>query len=325
MDINKNKLIFNPKTGELEIDTTNSNEVRFNPTTGELEIVSSKNNELVFDPTTGELVIAVDNYDAQTITSIAEDGFAGFEITSYDIVMFLDWLNITKPEIEKSQLNAQILQELALDYCISKPTYYYREFRNELFNYFFKSKLKDKTLSQFFGFLKKNKTKKVNIDLFSRYKNIKFHGVFIFSDIHKHIHNFIINNWLELNNLTVDLIDVYFSKKDVKNKTGIDILKSFGFSDNLEVILPSLIIWHNNMKNAITFDLTKFDDIEIFNLFQHLVIEIRKEKNLSDIFESVKNKIFKNHNYKTNIININGNENIVIQDIDKSTIELDFK
>lgn len=293
----KNELIFNPKTVELEL-SNNSN-----------ENVNKKENELVFDPSTGDLIANTD----ETITDIAENGFAGCHVTSYDVVKFLDWININYPNLNKNKITKSKIKELLNEY--DSLIKYEDIERDNYLLYFLKRKL-------FKSRLIRSSSKMNILSFFRRYNQIKYHGLFLFSQMHNEIQAFLIHNWSELDSLTDNHLDIYFSKKDTKKKTGTDILKSFGFPDDKDVIIPSFILWDDKIQNAITFELTNFNEIDLFNLLQRIIIQIRKGNTQKIIYENIVSEFYQNFMYKVNVININGNKNTVIQEAKNTTIKL---
>jgi hypothetical protein len=120
---------------------------------------------------------------------------------------------------------------------------------------------------------------------FNRYSQMKFHGVFLFpnfgsSDLIK----FIDESWQDLNSLTGDFIDVYYSKEDIKKRNGFDILKDFKSFNNIKLTdLPSLIIWDSTLKNALALPLSDLNNNQIFMVVQHIVQAIKDDKELKGV------------------------------------------
>ena len=59
---------------------------------------------------------------------------------------------------------------------------------------------------------------------FDRYNRVKFHGMFLFpKGCAAQLNKFIEESWQDLNSMTGEWIDIYYSKKDVKDRTCYDV------------------------------------------------------------------------------------------------------
>jgi len=120
---------------------------------------------------------------------------------------------------------------------------------------------------------------------FDRYTQMNFHSVFLFpnfgsSDLVK----FIDESWQDLNSLTGEWIDVYYSKEDIKKRNGFDILKDFKSFSNIKLTdLPSFIIWDSSLKNALALPLIDLSNKQILLVVQHIVQAIKDGKELQEV------------------------------------------
>ncbi len=144
--------------------------------------------------------------------------------------------------------------------------------------------------------------------MFERYQKIKYHGFFLFpngSDIH---HNIYFKYWEDVNHLTANYIDIYFTKEDVKGKSGFETLYTLDSIKHLsdEIVLPCLIIWdvELGMKKSIAISLANLIEDQILAVLQMVVTAIRKKKDLIQIGSFVKSKINTDPAYRSRSMSV---------------------
>lgn len=120
---------------------------------------------------------------------------------------------------------------------------------------------------------------------FDRYNQMKFHGMFLFPNFGSNdLIKFIDESWQDLNSLTGDLIDIYYSKEDIRKRNGFDILKDFKSFNNIKLTdLPSFIIWDSMLKNALAIPLSDLNNKQILISIQHIVQAIKDNKGLKEV------------------------------------------
>lgn len=120
---------------------------------------------------------------------------------------------------------------------------------------------------------------------FERYKNINFHAVFLFlsaGDFPKFIKTY----WEDLNFLTGDYIDIYYSDDDAERK-----ISAFQTKDDFRSIriqpmsLPALILWQDSLKDACVISLEHLSHDDIFDLLKLIVQNIQSSNSLLEIHQ----------------------------------------
>ncbi|WP_455073132.1 hypothetical protein [Prevotella jejuni] len=156
---------------------------------------------------------------------------------------------------------------------------------------------------------------------FDRYSRVKFHGIILFPEDYKsQLKSFIEESWQELNSLTDEWIDIYYSKQDIEERNCYDFLNNIKNCVNINrAELPALIIWDNDLKNSFPIPISDLENKKIKKLIAHIVDSIRSGKNLPEVIddgikfineEKSKNKPVQTHiNYMGDKIEIN-NSNV---------------
>lgn len=142
----------------------------------------------------------------------------------------------------------------------------------------------------------KLKQKIINL-IFRRYEEIKFHGFFLFPQGDETYRNVYKKYWEDINHLTSDYIDLYFTQEELAGKSGFETLNGMESIRHLaeEIILPSLIFWNveQGLKNAIAIPLKGFSTDYIIFILQVLVKAIKKKIELREIGGFVQHRIEK--------------------------------
>lgn len=123
------------------------------------------------------------------------------------------------------------------------------------------------------------------VSSFERYKTISFHAVFLFlsaGDFPKFIKTY----WEDLNFLTGDYIDVYYSDDDVERK-----ISAFKTKDDFRSLrvqpmsLPAIVLWQDSLKDACVISLERLSHDDIFDLLKLIVQNIQNGNSLSEIHQ----------------------------------------
>lgn len=141
-------------------------------------------------------------------------------------------------------------------------------------------------------------------DIFIRYSNPKiFKCLFLPVSIDNHFETFIHNYWTNINDLTKDFLDVYYSEKELVT-SGYAIKDKFEHLDIPEDVIPCLLIWKESIRDAKYVEIRELDDAEVFHVIQRIVQNIKTGRNLDFICkEAIKmaDKYRENHKPSTTI------------------------
>jgi len=178
----------------------------------------------------------------------------------------------------------------------------------------------------------------------SIYKSIFFHCVILTTKKEgKRLMKFHKEYWDDIDDLTDDNLQIYYSKKELPKKTGHKAIKELKILGN-EILIPSIFIWDGNsgLANAASISINNFTNQQIFDTIQFIVNGIKQKLKLVEIAEYAENKIkdeFKLNNYviygdfiKNEITLVDSNNNTIIQnstilenDLDKVVDEKNSK
>jgi hypothetical protein len=120
---------------------------------------------------------------------------------------------------------------------------------------------------------------------FDRYNRMNFHGIFLFPNFgSSDLIEFIDASWQDLNSLTGEWIDIYYSKEDIKKRNGFDILNDFTSFNNIKLTdLPAFIIWDKSLNNALALPLRKLNNNQILLTIQQVVQSIKEGRDLLSV------------------------------------------
>lgn len=123
----------------------------------------------------------------------------------------------------------------------------------------------------------------------------------------------ITDNWYDLNELSADYLDIYYSETD-NGKSGYDIAKRISsLPDNLKKKAPCLVLWKHSIKEAKTISIDELNSKQILSVIRSVVEKIQEGKDLYAIVEEVV-QIVKNQqeiNHGATIINVKGDGNVI--------------
>lgn len=245
-----------------------------------------------------------------------------YNIMLSDILNFFDWIRNQYPELNLSgDIPFCKLNDLIDEFCKNKNTPEANSLKKQI-----KRMFKESRNSNFISKIREwftnngNKTEEES-NPFDRYNRVKFHGIILFPEDYKlQLKSFIEESWQELNSLTDEWIDIYYSKQDIKDRNCYNFLnKTKGFVNIDRAALPAFIIWDNDLKNSLPIPISDLENKKIKKLIAHIVDSIRSGKNLPEVIddgikfineEKSKNKpVQTNINYMGDKIEIN-NSNV---------------
>ncbi len=129
----------------------------------------------------------------------------------------------------------------------------------------------------------------------------------------KQYQSLITDSWYDLNELSADYLDIYYSETD-NGKSGYDIAKRISsLPEGLKKKAPCLIIWEYSIKNSKTIPIDELNSKQILLVIKHIVEMIQQEKDL-DLIVKEALKVVKNQqgmNHGATIINVEGDGNVI--------------
>ncbi len=116
-----------------------------------------------------------------------------------------------------------------------------------------------------------------------RYGSVRFHAMFLFLSSGD-FSGFIEANWRDLHYLTGDDLDIYFSQKDLSERTsGYEIVKEFRSLQLRVDALPAMLLWENQLETSGTISLHGLDHGQIVDVVKTVVQAIRDGYSLIDV------------------------------------------
>lgn len=107
----------------------------------------------------------------------------------------------------------------------------------------------------------------------------------------EHYRALITDSWKDLNELSDDYLDIYYSESDI-GKSGYDIAKRINSLPNsLKSKAPCLIIWDYNIHDAQYIPLDELNSTQIVCVIRSVVDRIIKKKDLQDIIKEVSEQV----------------------------------
>lgn len=197
-------------------------------------------------------------------------------------IEFLEWLlkqKINADDVYKMPM--YVFKQLAKDFLIENNgvidndllTYLQHEVKYKSPQNFLK---KFKRLISLNTFGKDTKKYKTIAELFGRYSNpciMKCFFLPLAQD--KMFEKFINNSWIDLNSLSKNYLDIFYSVKEL-SASGYDIKDKIRSLNVAEDALPCLVLWVNSLETAKCVELRDLEYKEIFRLLQSIVQNIKE-------------------------------------------------
>lgn len=210
---------------------------------------------------------------------------------------FLQWLQHEEPEIKMpGSIPSTELKGLALQFCEESGYNNGESFSKEV-NKWLTGKGSNQITNSIARFLKLNNPSDESNSLpeqlnpLDRYNTVSFHALFLFLSSDKFIPNFIKTHWRDLNHLTGNDLDIYFSQKDLSKQTSgyeiINNLKSVPLPDNP---LPTLLLWEDRLENNYMIPLQGLDYEGIIEVVQTVIQAIRNQYTIENIVKCGKSR-----------------------------------
>lgn len=236
-----------------------------------------------------------------------------YNIMLSDILNFFDWIRNQYPELNLSgDIPLCKLNDLIDEFCKNKKSPEANLLKKQI-----KQMFKESRNGNFISKIREwftnngNKTEEES-NPFDRYSRVKFHGMFLFpKGCAAQLNKFIEESWQDLNSMTGEWIDIYYSKKDIKDRTRTcyDVRDNIKRFDNIKnADLPAFIIWDNDFENSYPIPISDLENKKILTLIAHLVDSIRNDKSLPEVVDDgmnfIREELRKNEPNQINIQNM---------------------
>ncbi len=122
------------------------------------------------------------------------------------------------------------------------------------------------------------------------------------------------DEWLNLNDLSGDLLDIYYSESDI-GKTGYDIaMRIQSLPDDLRKTAPSIILWKDTITEAKAIQTDCLSAVQIRKTIQTIVQQIEKGKDFNTIVQEAEKTVKKQEalNHGVTYFDISGEKNAVV-------------
>lgn len=201
---------------------------------------------------------------------------------------FLDWLKKKMPDLRlPGNIPPVEFQRLASDFCLENGYNNGNEFAKEVTHWLYGSVSKSVVVKiiNLFGWKEaersfKNPHRGTENPL-DRYKKIRFHALFLMAKSNGY-DAFIKKNWTDLNSMTGDWIDLYYSQDDLNGVSAYDSIKMFkSFMPTADQI-PSLVIWED-LSNPSYVKLEGLWDNDIMEVLKHVVTYLQSSSGNSNV------------------------------------------
>jgi len=202
---------------------------------------------------------------------------------------FINWLRHREPELRiQGSIPASEFATLALQFCEEKGYSNGQSFSKEAQRWLGGGgtrRIIDRiasflSLDRRFGSVDGGKGPRNPLD---RYGAVRFHGLFLFLSSGD-FPAFIETHWRDLNHLTGDDLDIYFSQRDLEERTSAyEIVKELK-STNLRVdSIPALLLWEDVLGEGVAVPLHALDHAQVVEVVQTIVQAIRDGCALNDL------------------------------------------
>ena len=248
-------------------------------------------NELIFDENEfnpEELIRSARYYLIQSNNMLFKLNILAFlGISMSTVLNFLDWLLAKKNKyINLSKMPLSVFKDLVSEYCVESGN---SSDEQELIKAFKKTdpnSLSRKVLT----LLTRSKADKMKSlgYIFDRYSNdrIPYRCLFLPYYVESASFEAFINKyWMDLNYLSSDYLDIFYSEADFK-KSGYQIKSEIRSFNNLfQTSLPCIVLWKQDMNDAKCIGTSGLSEEQLFELVKSLVGWIQESVEFPDIVE----------------------------------------
>lgn len=130
---------------------------------------------------------------------------------------------------------------------------------------------------------RKHNTYQSSVSPFSRYQTVPYHAMFLFLSAGD-FPAFIRKYWEDLNCLTGDYLDIYYSYEDVERKvSGFEILGQFRSLQIEPAALPAILLWKKSLSDGGVIPLQKLSHDDVFDVMKVVVQRVAQGKDVRDV------------------------------------------
>ena len=204
-------------------------------------------------------------------------------------IEFLDWLRLKEPDLRvQGSIPATQFAILALRFCEERGYSNGQSFSQEASRWLGGGGSR-RVIDRIARFLnlswrsRSSQGSKVPRNPLDRYGSVRFHALFLFLSSGD-FPTFIDTHWRDLNHLTGDDLDIYFSQKDLGDRTSAYEIVQELRTVNLRVdSIPALLLWEDVLGDGVAVPLNALDHSQVVEVVQTVVQAIRDGCILKDV------------------------------------------
>lgn len=202
-------------------------------------------------------------------------------------IEFLSWLQKTHPKLNLlGNIPSQEILGLVLDFCDEKGYANAKSFSQEVTKWL-RGDVERVVLQRLkeMGVTARSRSRRgaYTVSPLTRYQTVPYHAMFLFLSAGD-FPEFIRKYWEDLNYLTADWIDIYYSVEDLQRRvSGYEVLEQLRSVRLEPMSLPSLLLWQQSLSDCCVIPLERLSHDEIFDLMKLVVQKIVEERDLGNI------------------------------------------
>jgi len=129
----------------------------------------------------------------------------------------------------------------------------------------------------------RNDTYRSDVAPFERYQTVPYHAMFLFLSV-GNFPGFINENWEDLNPLTGDNLDIYYSYEDLERSvSAFEVVEQFRSISVDLTKLPAILLWGKSLSDSGLIPLERLSDVDVVDIMKLIVQRIKEEKGLQEI------------------------------------------
>ncbi|MBI4849574.1 MAG: hypothetical protein HY808_13565 [Nitrospirae bacterium] len=211
---------------------------------------------------------------------------------SIQAIEFISWLQDRHSKLDiLASIPTNQIQQLVIEFCEAKNYQNAASFSAEVTKWMGgkgEKKILQRLIDIGTQIKRRNKTYRPAVSPFSRYQTIPFHAVYLFLSVGD-FPKFIQTYWEDLNSLTGDHLDVYYSFEDVERKvSAFDTVNEFRSLTVKATSLPAILIWKQSLSDHCIIPLEKLSHTDVFDITKLIVQQIAEGKDLPNICAEAK-------------------------------------
>ena len=239
-------------------------------------------------------------------------------ISSSDEINFLEWILRRESNLSFESMPSEVFDTLIEEYAHSNgiEPKIIEKLKKEYYHIGWATVFK--RIQRWFK-LERKRPQKSLADVMERYlsKQAKYNCIILplaDNESHAQFKRLIKDEWLNLNDLSGDLLDIYYSESDI-GKTGYDIaMRIQSLPDDLRKTAPSIILWKDTITEAKAIQTDCLSAVQIRNTIQTIVQQIEKGKDFNTIVQEAEKTVKKQEalNHGVTYFDISGEKNAVV-------------